>query len=165
MRNWFSRAGSSPAWIVLVAALSALPVLEARAQEHDHGDEGGAQTLQLDHGNKWATDAPLREAMTAIRDALQVDHPAIHARTQPSAAYQALAQHIDAQIAHIVAHCKLPTDADANLHVLLAQIIGGADAMRESGDLEQARAGAVRVIQALNQYPQYFDHPGWKGVH
>jgi len=31
--------------------------------------------------------------------------------------------------------------------------------------LEQARGGAVRVIQALNQYPQYFDHPGWKGVH
>ena len=164
MRNWFHRAGSRPAWIVLAAALAALPVSGARAQDHDHGHEGGAQTLQLDHGKKWATDAPLREAMSAIRDALQADHPAIHARTQPAAAYQALARQIDGQIAHIVANCKLPADADANLHVLLTQIIGGADDMRE-GDLQQARAGAVRVIQALNRYPQYFDHPGWKGVH
>jgi len=154
MRNWFRRTGPSPAWIALAVALAALPVSGARAQDHEHGHEGGAQTLQLDHGNKWTTDAPLREAMTAIRDA----------RTQPPAAYQALAQHIDAQIAHIVAHCKLPADADANLHVLLAQIIGGADDMR-GGDPQLARGGAVRVIQALNQYPQYFDHPGWKSVH
>jgi len=164
MGNWFHRAGPRPAWVVLAAALVALPASVAWAQDHHHGHEGGAQTLQLDHGKKWATDAPLREAMTAIRDALQADHPAIHARSQPPAAYEALAQRIDAQIAHIVEQCKLPADADANLHVLLAEIIGGADAMRES-DPQVARAGAVRVIQALNRYPQYFDHPGWKGVH
>ena len=164
MRNLSHRATLRSVWIVLAVALTALPVSWLRAQEHDHGHEGAAQTLQLDHGNKWATDAPLREAMTAIRDALQADHPAIHARTQPAAAYKALAQQIDGQLAHIVANCKLPADADANLHVLLMQIIGGADDMRE-GDLQQARAGAVRVIQALNRYPQYFDHPGWEGVH
>jgi hypothetical protein len=98
-----------------------------------------------------------------VRDALAAEHAAIHAGKASPAQYQALAAKIDEQIAYIVANCKLKPEADAQLHLIITDLIAGSDAMK-SGDKTQGREGAVTAIGALQKYPKYFDHPGWKGI-
>lgn len=150
------------ALVAISAAPAALTAHPAFAQ-HQHEEAGGPHTLQLDHGRKWATDAPLRQAMTAIRDAIAAQHEGIHADTADAAQYQALAAKIDEQIAYMVANCKLKPEADAQLHVILSDIIAGSDLMK-GGDKAQARKGAIKVVGALQKYPKYFRHPGWRAV-
>jgi hypothetical protein len=61
----------------------------------------------------------------------------------------------------MVANCKLDPEADANLHIILEQILEGAEAL-QGKEKKNPRAGANRVVAALNDYGKYFDHPGWK---
>ena len=68
---------------------------------------------------------------------------------------------LDGDIAYMVENCKLPTEADAMLHLVLAEIIEGSDAMQGKAYGVNKRAGAVKVVQALRSYGEYFDHPGW----
>ena len=63
----------------------------------------------------------------------------------------------------MVKNCKLDENADAMLHLLLADIIAGADAMAGQ-DSSEARKGAEKIAHALENYPTYFDHPGWRGL-
>jgi hypothetical protein len=136
----------------------------AAAAEHEeraHGHDASAHKLELDHGKKWSTDAPLRQGMSAIRDAVATEHHAIHHNKASLARYQALAGKVDEQVAYMVANCKLSPEADANLHIILADIIAGADLMKGKRKTK-AREGAVKLIGALERYPEYFDHPGWR---
>ena len=137
----------------------------ARAQ-HDHGHAQAAapavEQLVLDDGRKWPTDAPLRAGMAAIHEAFEADHPAIHAGTESDAQYEALAGRIEAQVNAIVANCKLPPAADANLHLVVADLLQGVSLMR-GGDPERTRHdGAARVHGALHAYGEFFDDPDWK---
>ena len=95
-------------------------------QQHKmHGSGGAVAQLQLKDGQKWQTDASLRSSMASIRAAFDADHPAIHAAKQTDAQYAALATHIDQQVKSIVANCRLPADADANLHFVVADLLQG----------------------------------------
>ena len=58
----------------------------------------------------------------------------------------------------MTAYCKLPEEADAQLHVVLAEILEGVDAMRVGPD---RLGGARRVVRALEAYGRHFDHPNW----
>lgn len=144
-------------------ALAAAPSFAAEHDQHAHGHEADTHKLELDHGKKWSTDAPLRQGMSAIRDAVSAEHHAIHGNKASVARYQALAKKVDQQVAYMVANCKLPPEADANLHVILADIIAGSDLMKGNSKAK-AREGAVKVIGALEAYPEYFDHPGWRAI-
>jgi hypothetical protein len=146
-------------WLALIALAIPFGGVQPAAAQHQH--DGGAHELQLDHGQKWSTDAPLRRGMVGVRDAIAAQHAAIHADRATAAQYQALAGKIDGQIADIVQNCKLPPEADAQLHVILTDIIGGSDLMK-GADEAKRRQGAVMVVEALGNYPQYFDHPGWR---
>jgi len=128
-----------------------------------HGHEPGAHTLTLDEGKKWETDAPLRQGMLSIRDAMAADHAAIGAGKESAAQYQALAKRVDEQVAYVVGNCKLKPEADANLHLVLADIIAGAEMMKGKNAAKR-RDGASKVIRALQTYPDYFNHPGWRAV-
>lgn len=119
----------------------------AAGEPHEHGHGAGEAKLVLDHGRKWQTDAPLRKGMENIRAVLAT-------RQKP----EALAELVNAEVAYIVQNCKLPEDADAQLHLLIAEILAGADAMKG----EHPREGAERVARALDQYGTFFDHPGWR---
>ena len=55
---------------------------------------------------------------------------------------------------------KWPTD-DANLHLIVAELLAGADAMQGKSKTTPA-AGAAQAVRAVNQYGRYFDHAGWK---
>jgi hypothetical protein len=147
-------------WLTLLA-LSVAPAVAAQPAGHEH--EAETHALQLDHGRKWSTDAPLREGMSAIRDAVGAQHHAIHLNQASTANYHALAKKVDEQVAYMVANCKLSPEADANLHVILADIIAGSDLMKGQ-DKAKSRDGAIKIMAALETYPKYFEHPGWRGV-
>ena len=83
--------------------------------------------------------------------------------TLTPADYLALAANVDAQVATIVAECKLKPEADANLHLIVAELLAGAEAM-QSKSASKLAAGAVHTVQAINRYGQYFDHPGWQAL-
>ncbi len=146
-------------WLVLLALIAALATARPATAQHQH--DTGAHTLQLDNGNKWSTDAPLRQGMGAIRDAVAADGQAIHTNRETAAQYSALAGKIDEQIARIIQECKLAPKADAQLHIVLAEIIAGSDLMK-GNDQARRKEGALKVGDALGTYPQYFDHPGWR---
>lgn len=159
-----SRSPSSAAGIGLILAALALVLLPGavRAQAHTHEAAGAAaHKLQLDQGRKWASDEPLRKGMSEIRGLIVANDDAIHKGRLSREGYAALAAKIEAQVANMIANCKLEPKADANLHLVLADIIAGADAMKGVQKKTSPRAGAARIVAALNAYGRYFDHPGW----
>jgi hypothetical protein len=130
--------------------------------DHAHGDpDKAAASLRLDDGKKWHTDAPLRAGMRAIRDELQAGVQPIHAKTFSPDDYKRLAGKIEKEIGGIVQSCKLPKEVDDQLHLVLAQISAGTELMKKDGD---RMAGAVKVIQGLESYAKFFEHPEWKPI-
>jgi hypothetical protein len=151
----------------LVATLAAclVAVTAAAQSEHEHMHQSSAAAiaqLQLDQGKKWKTDPSLRSGMAAIQAAFDADHPAIHAGQETDAQYAALAGKIEAQVQGIVANCKLPPAADANLHFVIADLLQGVSLMRGEDPERSRHDGAALVHGALRAYPKYFDDPGWK---
>lgn len=139
-------------------SVGAQPVL---AQEHEHSHGAAAPApLTLNNGQKWITDDNLRLGMSRIRDALAAELPAIRAGKASVKQYRSLAKKTNEQIEFMVQKCKLEPQADAMLHLLLADIIAGADAMQAKKGSE-ARKGAEQIAHALENYGAYFDHPGW----
>jgi len=152
---------------LIAGALSALFLAAAAptlaVEPHSHDGQAPAHALGLDHGRKWATDAPLRDGMTQIRDALAKNHAALTKGNLGDAGYAALGDTIEKNVASIVEHCKLSPEADANLHVVIAELAAAADAMR-SGPAMQRLEGAQKAVNAVNLYGRYFDHPGWTPI-
>ena len=147
----------------LAASLVAVSAAAQTGHEHGHHPAGAAVTqLQLDQGKKWPTDPSLRSGMAAIRTAFDADHHSIHAGKESDAQYAALAGRIEAQVQTIVANCKLPPAADANLHFVIADLLQGVSLMRGEDPSRSRHDGAALVHGALLAYPEYFDDPGWK---
>jgi hypothetical protein len=145
------------ALVAVTLALGAAPV--ALAQSHDHGHATPA--LTLDHGKRWQTDAPLRKHKSDLRASVATDLGRIHSGTLPAAEYAKLGATVEGKVAAIVTDCKLPPDADAMLHVIVADLVAGADVMQGKAQGDRA-AGAHQVVTALNNYARYFDHPAFK---
>jgi hypothetical protein len=136
------------------------------ADGHSHGtpaaDSHAAapHALALNQGKRWVTDAPLRRHMTDIRALVAAELEPIHRGTLSSDDYKALGEAIEAKVGAIVADCKLPPDADAMLHLIVADLLAGADVLqgKTAGD---AAAAAHKVVVAVDNYGKYFDHPGF----
>jgi hypothetical protein len=144
------------------ALLAAFATGASAQQEHQHMHamgKGAVAQLQLDAGKKWPTDLSLRQGMASIRAAFDADHPAIHAGTETPAQYEALAARVEKEVNSIVANCKLPAAADAQLHFVIADLLQGVALMRGQ-DAERSRHdGAAMVHGALNGYAKFFDDP------
>lgn len=145
--------------VVAIALGCAGPGLAA--EPHAHGDKAAAARIQLNHGKKWQTDEALRRGMNEIRAAMTEALTPIHQNAFTPAQYDALAARTQAQIDYVVSNCKLPEAADQQLHIVLEQIIDGIAEMKASTGRDQ---GAVRIVRALAQYGDYFDHAGWRPV-
>jgi hypothetical protein len=161
------RRSSRTALSALVTTLVALgATVPARAQHDEHAHQHDSATaaianLKLDGERKWPTDASLRRGMAAIRAAFEADHPAIHAGSESDAQYEALAGRIESQVNTIIASCKLPPAADANLHYVIADLMQGVSLMRGQDPKRTRHDGAARVHGALNAYGRFFDDPEW----
>ncbi len=137
----------------LVLTFSAGTQAAESADSHHHDGHGsaGMHQLQLNAGMKWATDAPLRQAMNDINGAMAKALPLIH-KDQAT---------VSSKVAYMVANCKLEPKADGMLHLVIAGLMSGAETM-EGKTADPRHDGAVRVLEALKAYGQYFQHPGWK---
>ena len=133
---------------------NATPALAVTEDAHDAHGAAGLE-LSLDDGQKWQTDPPLRAAMETIRNAAA---PVADDDAASSAEYGALSAAVQSQVDYMIENCELPPDADAQLHVLLGQVIEGAEQL--AGD--EPEAGMTAVVGALEAYDVYFDHDGWE---
>ena len=146
-----------------LAATFAIAPLPARAADpHHHGPDASAASLKLDNGKKWGTDEPLRRGMASIRETVHGAPAPLHKGTAKPEAYAEVGNRVEADVGRIVKECKLPPEADAQLHIVIADVIAGADAMKGAKDAKAGRAGLIQVDRALTAYAKHFDHPGWK---
>jgi len=167
-RRWVSIGVGT---VALLAGAVAIAQVHGAHGDHSHGDAHAAHgheghgahgaTLALNEGKKWQTDPPLRAGMEALREEVAKAVDPIHGKTYTAAQYEALAGKVEKHLVDIMAQCKLPPDADAQLHILLVELFGGVETMKKGGDRKK---GAARILRALESYPAYFDHPGWKAI-
>ncbi len=126
-----------------------------QASHHGHDNPAGTAGLKLNAGTKWPIDAPLREGMQRIHSLIEATTS--DATLMPEQA-TATSNGVRQQVDYLMANCKLSAEADAVLHVLIAELLAGADALAKP---ESSAHGLDQIRQALAQYPRYFDHPGW----
>ena len=148
--------------IALAAAVHAQT--PAQPPAHDHGHAAAPAKLALDHGKKWSTDAPLRDGMAKIRALVEPKIDAAHAGRITPAQYKEIASGVETEVASIVANCKLPPEADAMLHLVIADLVHGADVMAGKEPKAKPLQGFGVTVTALNNYGRYFDHPGFKPI-
>lgn len=154
-------------WKLIAAAglalgLLATSVAAAEKDAHQHGAD--AVKLTLDNGKKWATDAPLRTGMGNIRTEMQASLHAIHEGKLSAAKYNELGKKVSTEVGAIVAQCKLEPKADAQLHLVVADLLDGVETMQGKAPKVKRQAGAVKVVAALEKYGNYFDHPNWQPI-
>ena len=134
---------------------SASPASADHAHHHD-----AAAGVGLDRppgGGNWATDAPLRQGMEAIHTALAAALPAFEQGELSASEANRLAGTVTSQVQFLLANCKLEPDADAQLHIVIGQMMSAAEAM--VGDPASAD-GVPKLHESMQLYGDYFDHPG-----
>lgn len=148
--------------VVLVAAAAATGLSWRRLHEegaHNSGGHHSSAALTLNNGKKWATDKPLRNGMRQIA-ALIAPFADIGdgEGLDPDEAAR-IANGVRGEVNYLVSNCKLNPKADAALHVLIADMLIGADALSRPAPSSES----LRMIrEALELYPQYFEDPDWK---
>lgn len=152
IKSRFLKIATLASMLLSLMAFSALATAENN--EHDHNQE--VTELKLNNGNKWAIDSSLSLAMTNIRNAVHQDLDAIHTNKLAEKKYLALAKKINTEVAYMVENCQLEPAADAQLHIIIHNLMEGAAVMENKTN---ARSGAVKVIGAIENYVTYFDDP------
>lgn len=151
--------------LLLLAGLSLASGSYAAGQhEHEAPSAHGAVKLQLNAGKKWETDEALRQSMAQIRLAVDASRHDIHANKLGAAGYSALAHKVEGEVGNIVSNCKLEPKADAQLHLIVADLLAGAEQMAGKAKKAKRQDGAVKVIHALDNYARYFDDAQFKPV-
>lgn len=150
--------------ITILAALALAFPLTTLAVESGHHHGKTEHTLQLNSGKKWGTDEALRKGMSSLRTSVASALPTVHAGKASAADYEALGKDMGAQVGYIVQNCKLEPKADAQLHLVIEQLVGAIDTVEGKGKDKNRAAGVVRAAMALNTYGKYFDHAGWQPI-
>ena len=147
--------------IALTGFITSIPAI-ANTHEHKHENHHKAQqTMQLNQGSKWPIDASLHTGMSKVKASIEKNITPIHIKEFTTVQYTGLAVEISSHLNYLFTHCKLPKDADAQLHLLLFKIMQGNEQMQSA---TKQRAGAIQIIKALQQYPQYFDDKNWQAL-
>ncbi len=147
--------------ITLAAALGLTGPFALAGTTGHEGHAAATLALSLNNGAKWQGDASMIQGMAGIRAVIERNKEAIHQNTLAAADYKPLAAEVQGQVDYLVQNCKLSPEADAQLHVVLGQVLEGMAEMDGGAD---PRAGAIRIVEALNVYGNYFDHPGWTAI-
>jgi hypothetical protein len=145
-----------------IAAALGAPAL-AQTAAHDHS-AAAPHKLALNQGSKWGTDEPLRAGMGRIRGLVEPQLGAAHAGKLTPAQYRKLATQVETEVGGIVANCKLEPKADAMLHLVIADLGEGTEAMAGKNPKVRPALGLVKVAQAVNEYGSHFDDAGFKPI-
>jgi hypothetical protein len=106
----------------------------------------------------------LRNGMNRIRGLVEPQLGAAHAGKLTAAQYRELATQVESEVGTIVANCKLEPRADAMLHLVIADLGEGTDAMAGRNAKLRPAQGLAKVALALNEYGGHFDHPGFQPI-
>jgi hypothetical protein len=124
------------------------PCLASSDINHKHNEHGNSiEELKLNDGKRWKTDEALRKGVQEIHNILK-------------SSTDNKDKKIDRQIDFIVSKCKLPEEADEQLHLILAEIIEGKTMLSNSKAHTQNK-GKEKISRALDVYLEYFEHPNW----
>jgi hypothetical protein len=145
---------------IITLAITTPLQAETLATGHGHDQHANA-LLTLDNGKKWQSDAPLRQGMQSISDAVMKNIAAFHHGKLTQADAEKLAKHINDQVTFLITNCKLESKADAALHAIIGELLSGAGAMTKD---PQSMQGMPTLVNALLQYPEYFVHKDWQGI-
>jgi len=145
--------------IISIYLLTAgLSNVEAGADADHHSHKGHETSgLSLNQGSKWKTDAPLRQGMLKINDEFKKFSASFHNDTLTKKDASKLAKNINEQVEYLITNCKLKPEADATLHVLIGDLLQGADALSKK---PLSMNGMPKIHKALMLYTEYFDQPG-----
>lgn len=158
---WILGASLAAAAAWTPGAIAAPPATAPAAHAHDEATSG---KLALDKGRPWATDAPLRTGMDRIRALTAGALANAHAGKLDAKASATAAAQVEQEVAGIVANCKLEPQADAMLHLVIADIGAGTAAMAGKIPGRKPEDGLLQLAQAVNAYGRHFQHPGFKPV-
>ncbi|MBA1261330.1 DnrO protein [Stutzerimonas stutzeri] len=151
--------GLALASILALASGVALDVVistaHATQSHHDHASPAAAPAAT---GEQWATDAPLREGMTRLQRSVEAALAGNPAQPIGEAEAIQLQKDVETHVSYLLENCQLPEQADAALHVLLIDLLKGAEALSEPAEREQ---GIQRILASLHQYPELFAAPHW----
>jgi hypothetical protein len=111
---------------------------------------------------KFSTDDALREHMAAIRKVTLDNHTLVTHRRMPLADARRFADVVAREVREIKATIDLPSEAKAEIEVLLGEIVSGAEAVAGRGGEVSAIDGIVRIDAALARYGETFDDPTWR---
>lgn len=150
--------------IALCLGLVATPAFATEPAGHGHDHAAAPAKLSLDAGKKWAPDEPLRKAIANIRKSMDASLRAIHEGKLSAAKYGALAKKINGEVGYMISNCKLEPKADAQLHLIIADMLEGIEAMEGKVKKVTRQDGAIKVLGALENYGTYFDDPIWKPI-
>lgn len=151
-----------PLLIAIALSISASTAIAQAAAHEQHGATHAV--LELDAGQKWATDAPLRQGMSTIHKAVSTALPAAQSGKMTTAQYDAFANDMTGQFTYIVQNCKLEPKADAQLHVLLGNIMTGITIAKGEEKGQDRNLGVIKVAQSVNDYGKYFDQTDLKPI-
>lgn len=141
----------------LSVALSSVAAPAWSAQHAEHMPQHPAPAASHAPARGWATDAPLRKGMRDI--ATEVDALRRHEQGQMTPAQAAeVAGQIQEHVRQIIVSCRLPADADAALHEIIAPLMDNAASLQADPDKRELVAAMRR---ALAEYAQQFDDPGF----
>lgn len=129
------------------------------APDHNHSSSQQLLQMKLNGGKKWQTDTALRQGMAAIHLELVEFMPAFHQGSLSSDELQRLASGIEAQVASIVANCKLDAQADAQLHIVIAQLLEGVEQLAGKQPDVNPTQGVITILSGIDSYTHYFDDP------
>jgi len=144
--------------LVLIIAGINLATAQDEHQEHEQhtAEHAGELDLARPVSGKWASDESLRQGMSELQAAFEPHHTAYQEDGFDRGQAAELADTIEEKVNFMIANCKLPAAADAELHKLLAAALGAARSLRESDDLHK---GLHKLHQVLQTYTDYFEHP------
>ena len=148
------------------AAESTAPAAASKPEAHDQHAGSASHDVHAEHsqapvlaeGQRWATDEPLRAAMTRIREAVERDAAAYYQQQLQAADAEKLATAVEQDIAYMVANCRLEPEPDAALHALIGRMMNAAAALRKD---PMSDAGMPQLMAVLHEYQATFAHPGW----
>jgi hypothetical protein len=148
------------------AAESTAPAAVGKSETHDQHAGGASHDGHAEHGpapvlaegQRWATDEPLRAAMTRIREAVERNSAAYDQQQLQAVDAETLASAVEQDITYMVANCRLEPEPDAALHALIGRMMNAAAALRKE---PMSDAGLPQLVAVLHEYHATFDHPGW----
>ncbi|MEZ5462010.1 DnrO protein [Dokdonella sp.] len=144
------------AFILALLVPLACPAAQAR-HEHEHDGQTLATAATANPARRFETDAPLREGMGRIHQALNELRHYEMGHMPESIAVEKVDE-IQSSIDYLFANCKLPTDADAALHAILVPLL---DAVNSFDKDPKDMAALASMRKAVDDYPHRFIDPDW----